>query len=158
MPTPTQLAKSGSEHSEQVAVFAWCAVACYRGLRAANDELAYTTPGICESYGTHNAIPALKWIHAIPNGGSRGDDEKTRAIRGGQLKAEGVRSGVADILWPYRRKEFAGLYIEMKKEKGGTTSPEQKEFGEFVKSQGYVWVVCHGWKEAVKVIQEYLQF
>ena len=41
MPTPAQLAKSGTEHAEQVAFFAWLAMATMRGLEAADDERCY---------------------------------------------------------------------------------------------------------------------
>lgn len=39
--------------------------------------------------------PWLKWMHHIPNGGSR---NKIEAVR---LKAQGVKRGVPDIFLPY---------------------------------------------------------
>ncbi|URA06941.1 VRR-NUC domain containing protein [Xanthomonas phage Pfeifenkraut] len=132
--TPDQLAKSGTESGHQRAVFAWAALNMSR-------------------------YPELKWLHHIPNGGARGDDAKTRAIRGNALKAEGVKVGVADLFLPVKRGEFSGLYIEMKKPgKIKNTSKEQDEFGEFVKAQGFGWIVCDNWESAVKVLQEYLQW
>lgn len=128
--SPEQIAKPGNEASHQRALFAWCALHI-------------------EQY------PELKWFHAIPNGGSRGDNAKSRAIQGGALKAEGVKSGVADCFLPVRRGVWSGLYIEMKKP-DGKPSKEQKEFGVFVQLQGFGFVVCYGWSEAVKVLQEYL--
>lgn len=139
--TPEQLAKSGSEAAHQTAVFAWAAL-------------------------NYQRWPELHWLHHIPNGGSRGDDAKSRAIRGGQLKAQGVRTGVADLSLPVKRGIYSGLYIEMKKpsekpkregSKGGV-SDEQAEFGAFVKSQGFRWCVCYSWEEAVKVIEQYLNY
>ena len=157
--TPAQLAKSGTEHAHQTAIFAWAAVAQNRGFHNAD---LWATIGILPEVDidelfplTSPAVPELKWLHAIANGGSRGDDAKSRAIRGGQLKAEGVKSGVSDICLPVRRGEWSGLYIELKKE-GGKPSPEQLEFGEFVKTQGYGFIVCYGWQEAVKVIKDYM--
>ncbi len=83
---PSQLAKD-SEHSQQVALFAWCAVAKLHGFDVAD---AYDAGAKLPAPDPLRpvAVPALEWFHAIPNGGSRGDDEKSRAIRGGQLKAE----------------------------------------------------------------------
>lgn len=132
--TPDQLAKSGTESGHQRAVFAWAAL--------------------------HMAQwPELRWLHHIPNGGARGDDAKTRAIRGNALKAEGVKVGVADLFLPVKRGEFSGLYIEMKKPgKIKTTSKEQDEFGEFVKAQGFGWIVCDNWESAVQVLQDYLSW
>lgn len=130
--TPDQLAKSGTESGHQRAVFCWAALNVTR-------------------------LPELRWLHHIPNGGSRGDDARSRAIRGATLKAEGVRTGVADLCLPVKRGEWSGLYIEMKKPgKLKNTSAEQKEFGAFVQSQGFGWVVCDNWETAVKVLEEYL--
>lgn len=132
--TPEQLAKSGTESGHQRAVFCWAALHLKQW-------------------------PELKWLHHIPNGGSRGDDAKSRAIRGGALKAEGVRNGVSDIMLPVKRGEFSGLYIEMKKPgKLKTESDEQKEFGAFVKEQGFGYICVDNWEWAVKVIEEYLQW
>lgn len=131
---PADLAKSGTESGHQRAVFAWAALHM-------------------------SQWPELRWLHHIPNGGARGDDEKTRAIRGNALKAEGVKVGVADLFLPVKRGEYSGLYIEMKKPgKIKTTSKEQKEFGEFVKAQGFGWIVCDNWEDAIKVLQEYLSW
>lgn len=132
--TPDQLAKSGTESGHQRAVFAWAALNMSR-------------------------FPELRWLHHIPNGGARGDDAKTRAIRGNALKAEGVKVGVADLFLPVKRGEYSGLYIEMKKPgKIKTTSKEQDEFGEFVKAQGFGWIVCDNWESAVQVLQDYLSW
>jgi len=130
--TPEQLAKSGTEHGHQAALFCWCAL---------NVDI----------------YPELKWFHAIPNGGSRGDDAKTRAIRGNQLRAEGVKPGVSDTCLPVRRGLWAGLYIEMKKP-GKKATKEQIEFGEFVKSQGYGFAVCDHWEKARDMLISYLEY
>jgi len=138
---PAALAKSGTEAAHQTALFAWAALQVKRW-------------------------PELRWLHHIPNGGSRGDSAQSRAIRGGQLKAQGVRTGVADLCLPVRRGEFSGLYIEMKKpaekpvkatSKGGV-SDDQAEFGAFVKAQGFGWCVCYSWEEASAVIVQYLTY
>ncbi len=164
--TPATLAKSNTEHAHQTAVFAWAAIAALHGIATA---IAYSDGvPIKEAIAEFGSapIPELNWFHAIPNGGSRGDDEKTRTIRGGALKAEGVRSGVADTFLPVRRGEYSGLYIEMKKpsekpkregSKGGV-SDEQRSFGEFVKSQGFGFVVCYSWIEAVENLTAYLNW
>lgn len=137
--TPDQLAKPGSEHAHQTALFAWCAL----------------------SVGMY---PELKWFHAIPNGGNRGDTEKSRSIEGGKMKAEGVKKGIPDCFLPVKRGVWSGLYIEMKKpdmrpkregSKGGL-SDEQIEFGKFAKSQGFGWVVCYSWIEAKEILEQYL--
>ncbi len=191
---PDQLAKSGTEHGEQSALFCWANVARIYGFDVAN-RFAEGEKFDFQALPTGlPVVPELAWLHAIPNGGSRGDDEKTRAIRGGALKAEGVKSGVADVflpvpIWQTKRHDYevlppdnsdmsdfqfvesteiayCGLYIEMKKpaqrpvkaESMGGVSEEQKEFGDFVKSQGYGWIVCYTWREAAQAIESYLNW
>lgn len=141
MITPEQLAKSGSEDAHQAAIFCWAAL----------------------NVGTY---PALRWLFAIPNGGSRGDTDKSRKIAGARLKATGVKSGVYDMMLPYRRGEYSGLFIELKRPelkpkktdaKGGR-SDEQIEFGAYVDSQGYANAVAYGWQEAVAMIENYLNY
>lgn len=180
--TPDQLAKSGTEHGEQVALFAWANVARLHGFEVAwkfaevgqAAFLGRPTPSV-------RGVNALEWLHAIPNGGTRGDDAKSRAIRGGALKAEGVRQGVPDIflplpVWTIGTPEnippvntpvcWHGLYIEMKKPdlkpkkegaKGGL-SDEQIEFASYAKQVGYGWIVCYTWREAATAIQQYIEW
>lgn len=175
--TPDQLAKSGSEHAHQVALFAYCAVAAQHGFVIADTWAIHGNEAFKRSENRaryrmpeSNPIPCLRWLHAIPNGGTRGDDAKSRAVRGGMLKAEGVRTGVADVFLPMPVSHdgilFAGLYIEMKKpdlkpkpgskSKGGL-SDEQIDFAEYVKAVGYKWFVCYTWAEAATVIKNYLE-
>jgi hypothetical protein len=72
-------------------------------------------------------------IFAIPNGGAR---SKATA---GRLKAEGVTSGVPDLFIP-----AWSLWIEMKRIKGGSLSPEQKDWIAYLKSVDYCVIVAKG--------------
>lgn len=163
---PRTIAKSGSEAAHQTALFAFLAVACQHGFAVAWEWVAgCEIRAAVESYGSRPCTP-LKWIYHVPNGGARADDKRGNAIRGGQLKAQGVRAGVSDIFWPYRSGDWSGLYIEMKKpteapkregSKGGV-SDEQKEFGDFVKSQGFGFVVCYDWESAARIVQSYFEW
>lgn len=164
---PAQLARSGTEHGHQVALFAWIAIAIRHGFQAADDEWCYASDGpdqeprAMRKYGTANAVPSLRWAHAIANGGSRGDDDKSRKIRGGALKAEGVRAGVPDVFLPWPTGMWAGLYIEMKKPQGeksraGKLSEEQENFRDYARAAGYGWMMCYTWIEAKEVIKQYL--
>lgn len=153
--SPWDLAKSGSEHGHQSALFAFVAMAINKGFNAAWDEACYKNPTLYPML--ENKLDELKWFHAIPNGGSLGDSEKSRMIRGAQKKAEGVKKGVADTFAPFRRNQWPGLYIEMKKLKKGVLSPEQKTFRDFVMSQGYGWYHAKGWEDAAKTLQAYYE-
>ena len=99
------------------------------------------------------AVPELKWFLAIPNGGKRGDG-RIQAKRGAEMKAEGMKAGVADLCWPIARGGYHGLWIEMKTPKG-QVSPKQSEFLSFVNEQGYLASVCRGWIDAARLIESY---
>lgn len=81
-------------------------------------------------------------IFAIPNGGHR---NKVTAYK---MKMEGQSKGVPDLFIPEWR-----LFIEMKRQKGGSLSTEQKEWKEYLDSVGYRVEVCRGFEEAKKVIE-----
>lgn len=163
--SPETLAKCGTEQAHQIALFAWIAMAMNCGYPAADNMEAYTKKAVLDSIRQSPpgipVYPNLKWFHAIPNGGARGDTKESAMIRGSQLKAEGVKSGVSDTMLPVfvRRPDcggYSGLYLEMKKPIVGKESPEQSEFGAFVQSQGYCYKVAWGWVEAKELIKAYL--
>ena len=76
-----------------------------------------------------NRYPELKWLHHVPNGGSRNKQEAVK------FKQMGVKAGVSDLCLPYPKGIYCGLYIEMKYGDGRQT--------------------CYSAEEAVKVIEEY---
>ena len=80
-------------------------------------------------------------IFAIPNGGHRG------ASQGASLKAEGVSPGVPDLFVP----EW-GMWIEMKREKGGTLSPAQSDWISYLDDCGYQCIVGKGFEDAKQQI------
>jgi hypothetical protein len=98
-------------------------------------------------------IPECRWFHAIPNGGKRS------AATGARLKAEGVKSGIADLFLPVPSpvydEWYNGLYIEVKTPKGRQTK-EQKEFEKFAIEQGYKYVIVRSTQEGVDEILGYL--
>lgn len=93
----------------------------------------------------------LRTLHAIPNGGSRNPIEAVH------LKQQGVKPGIPDVFLPVARGGFHGLYIEMKRRKGGRVSPEQRAMIEVLRGQGYRCEVCKGWEEAKNTITEYMK-
>ena len=89
-------------------------------------------------------------MFAVPNGGARS------AITGARLKAEGVLAGVPDVFLAFPAGGLHGLFIEMKRQKGGRVSPAQKAVMQALRMQGYEVAVCHGWQEARGCIEQYL--
>lgn len=162
MLTPKDIAKKDSEHAHQSALFAYANVAMWHGFEAADK---WADSGVLPMWNTEKpkALPMLKWLHAIPNVGSRGDSATSRGIRGQQLKAEGVKSGVSDVFLPFPVKHSHGLYIEMKRPgkkstSTGGLSDDQLEFLEFAQENNYKVAVCYSWQEAVMVLKTYLGF
>lgn len=94
--------------------------------------------------------PELIWMYAIPNGGSRHPAEAKH------LKRQGVKAGIPDVHIPCMRGGYGGLYIEMKRRKGGRVSIEQKKTIIALREQGYRVEVCEGWERARDVIVEYM--
>ena len=74
---------------------------------------------------------------------------------GGRLRAEGLKSGVPDLCLPAARAGYHGLYIEMKRTKGGRATPEQKN-GWGAGKEGYKTALCRGAGEAIEAIENYL--
>jgi hypothetical protein len=151
--TPEQLAKSGTESGHQRALFAAVHADLWQWQCQSTRDMMLRPKwdGVDRSW----AWP-LYWLHAIPNGGSRGDSVKSRAIRGATMKAEGVKEGIPDVFLPFPAKNYAGLYIEMKKP-GGKPSTAQKLFGEYALKSGYAWHLCETWEDAYAIVKKYLQ-
>lgn len=82
-------------------------------------------------------------IFAIPNGGSRSQRE------GGRLKLEGVSAGVPDLYIPAWH-----TWVEMKRQKGGILSAEQKDWRDYLQAIGDTWLVAKGCEEAKRQIIE----
>ena len=98
---------------------------------------------------THESEPWQIHKGNIPNGGKR--DKRTAVA----LKRQGVKAGVPDICLPVARNGYHGLYIELKAGKNKATKNQEK-WQVFLNDQGYYAVICYGWHEAAKVIEEYL--
>lgn len=117
-----------TEDAEQMALFRWASLA---------------TP----------AHPELALLFHIPNGGSRGKAEA------GRFRAMGVKAGVPDLFLPVPRGgplPRHGLFIELKRTKGGRVSTEQAAWITDLRARGYAAEVCHGWEEASRLILRYL--
>lgn len=117
---------NADEHAEQVALFRWW-------------SLYARTRGLQECL-----------LFAIPNGGRRD------AVTGARLKAEGVRAGVPDMFLAIPRKNAPGLFLELKRQKGGHVSGNQKKMLQELSEAGYSVRVCRGWNEAKTTIEQYV--
>lgn len=97
-------------------------------------------------------------LFAIPNGGQR---SITEAVR---LKAEGVLAGVPDLFIARASGAMHGLFIEMKRAKGGVNgksgggkvSEKQQAVMLTLSQEGYAVMVAHGCDEAWPFVKQYL--
>ena len=150
--TPTELAKPGTEHAHQRAVFAWANCAARYGFEYADNDLSYdhrTVGGVVGLWSY--TVPELSRLFAIHNQG-HGDK-----IRGNRAKAEGVKSGVPDMMLPVPRGGYHGLFIELKKGKRASTSETQDDWIRFLADAGYCAVVAFGWQEAAEALRSYIK-
>lgn len=93
-------------------------------------------------------IPS-KLLLAVPNGGSR------NIIEAKNLKAQGVKAGVSDVLLLIAKKGFSCLCLEFKTEKG-KQSEEQIIFQNQAEKAGNKYVVVRSVKEAIDTLKWYL--
>lgn len=156
--TPTELAKSGTEHGNQEAIFSWANIASEYGYILAQDDRMYTDSKFVElqSKPHYNPFVDLKLMYAIPN-------QIPNAVVAARMKAEGVKSGVPDIFLPVARYGKHGLYIELKRNKNvdkkmakGRIAANQSAYALALIEHGYQVELCYGWEEARDVLIRYM--
>ena len=98
-----------------------------------------------------STYPELSLLYHIPNEGKRS------VQAGARLKAAGLSSGVPDICLPVARGGYNSLYIELKRQKGGKLSENQKLWLEKLNKAGSLAVRCNGFEKAKAVILRYLK-
>ena len=126
--TPEQIARSGTEHALQTALFCWTHLP--------------DTVAVFPELGT-------SLLFAVPNGGLRDK------ITAGKLKASGVKKGVPDIFLSIAKGGWFGFYIEMKK-LGEKPTKEQLEFKKSVEDRGYLWMCFDSWEIARDALMHYM--
>jgi hypothetical protein len=93
--------------------------------------------------------PFLKFVYASSDGANM--DEAARA----RANALGRRRGVPDVMIPFRRRGYAGAYME-NKSAGGKHSREQLEFIEHLRAEGFCVKTCYSCEEQIKFLEWYL--
>jgi hypothetical protein len=111
-------------------------------------------------------FPDLRLLHHIPNGGSRGHQE--RYVRKGgrlvkisyspetqRLKREGLKPGVPDLDSPVARRGYIGLRIEMKRPGEKNDREDQLRWQEDLRAAGHCVVCCWTFDQARRIIEWY---
>jgi hypothetical protein len=106
-------------------------------------------------------IPELADLYAVPNAAKR----SMRLAM--QMKREGLKAGVPDIVLPHARGGYHALYVEMKRRrvkgekvelKAGTRPrANQRDWHDRLTAAGNLVRVAYGWEEARDIVLEYLQ-
>ncbi|MTI32805.1 VRR-NUC domain-containing protein, partial [Xanthovirga aplysinae] len=81
---------------------------------------------------------------------------RTSLTQAKKMKAAGYKAGYPDMTFHEPRGIYHGLFIEMKKLKGGVVSKEQKAWIKKLKERGYKAEVARGCMEAIRILKEYL--
>lgn len=90
-------------------------------------------------------------LFAVPNGGRRD------AVTAARLKAEGVVSGVADLVLLKSNRDYGALLVEMKTARG-RQSESQRRWQEAVCRGGeYKYVVCRSLDDFMREVEGYLE-
>lgn len=129
--TPEQLAASGSEDGEQMALFAWAAL----------------------NVGKY---PWLKWLYAIPNGGFRHIAEAAKFVATG-TRAGVPDICLPKPNFRYAGL-YIELKIEKRRnQKNGGCTQEQLDYLKYLNEIGYIAKICYGWIEARNTLIAYLE-
>ena len=94
--------------------------------------------------------PELALLFHIPNGADR------HPAVAAKLKRQGVKAGVPDLFLPVARGGWHGLFVEMKRQKGGRLSDDQKAWLDALTAEHYLAVRADGAEAACDVIYKYL--
>jgi hypothetical protein len=184
-----------SEHSHQVALMAAVAQYAFHFRKKGSEfklKALFDEDRIASGYADAQSMfdegermerigCALEWMHAIPNGGTRGGDKRSASIAGANMKAEGAKAGVSDLHLPVARQGYQSFYIEMKapgkikpmargriwertdvardqRAKLTGESLDQILFSEFVIDEGHLYSVFDNWHDALRAVMWYLGF
>lgn len=101
--------------------------------------------------------PPLGFMFAVPNGFYGDSGQKAK------MKAEGLRTGVPDVMLPYPvyrsiylNLMYHGLFIEMKVKKN-KADVDQIKYISYLRSSNYYVAICYNWEEARDTLIAYLE-
>lgn len=73
-----------------------------------------------------------------------------------KAKRQGMPEGYPDIFLPVSMDGFHGLFVELKRVKGGRVLEEQERWLKRLNAEGYQAVVARGHEAAIETIKDYL--
>lgn len=109
------------------------------------------------TFKRHKGYKLSDYLIMIPNGAVLSGDLKQRAIQMARMKAQGFKAGVFDYLLALPIDQYPGLWIEMKRQKLGVVSDDQRKFDTNMQLAGWATAICYGWDAARAAIETYLR-
>jgi len=112
----------------------------------------------------NEAITLTEWVRAqglgrwwvmVPNASKLAGNPGQRAAMVAKMKRQGFYVGASDYFLAMPQRAYHGLWLELKRIKGGSVTPEQKQFHVEMASMGYAVAVCKGFDEARQAINDY---
>ncbi len=106
-----------------------------------------------------NGIKISHVLVHVPNGAFHGADRKAGAVIARKLSEQGLKEGVYDYIVPVPTWSVRcpGLWLEMKRTKGGRVSDDQRDFSVLMKQFGWRCEVAKGWVDGARIIANYLR-
>lgn len=129
--TPQQLAKAGTEHAEQAALFCWAATQT-------------------------KVLPGIDIMHAIPNGGER-NKAVAGKLKAEGVKSGVPDIFLPAPIGPWHGLYIELKRRGREREKNGGCSPVQVEYMDRLRFNGYCCFVCYGWEHAADIVRAYLR-
>ena len=99
-------------------------------------------------------LKGIVCVH-IPNGFPIGGVNKFAYMN--MMKAQGFKAGFVDLLVFAKNSKYQLFFLEFKREKGGKLSPQQRKWLNWLNDNGYYARKANGCKEAIQILEEYLQ-
>lgn len=111
----------------------------------------------------HKGFRVSELLILVPNGAYHGKDRKAGAVVARKLREKGLQAGAFDYvlpvpLYPPGAKGFVpGLWLEMKRTRGGKVSDDQQAFAFRMRAFGWECEIAMGWVQAAALITRHLQ-
>ena len=111
-------------------------------------------------YGPAHGLD-VRLLIASANGAHLAGDAQSRAIKMRKLKAAGLRAGCPDLLLAVPRRNFCGLWLEVKRSTWvivrGAHENDQAQYLSLLRGMGYTACFAAGAEKAIYSIKKYLE-
>lgn len=104
---------------------------------------------------SYDAATLWDYSYAVPNASKLAGSADQRARMMSSMKAQGLKTGVSDLVIALPAAEFHGAYLELKRAKGGRVDPEQAAWCHRMRFAGYFADIVAGLDQAMEFVGWY---